>query len=160
MKSSEKEKPKTTFNTQIASSELPYTVYAIRCSITGRIYIGVTANVERRIKQHYKELVTEWKRTYVYGQKEYEPSLWQLDFNKYGKYVFGVYILESEIPYKRRLEREQFWIDEYMAYDPRYGYNTYGRPPCSFEILNGKPPKPHHEYQKHNNNLKKYVDEE
>jgi predicted GIY-YIG superfamily endonuclease len=39
-----------------SKEERKYTIYAIRCKTTQRIYIGCSYNVEQRVKQHYTEL--------------------------------------------------------------------------------------------------------
>lgn len=119
-----------------------YSVYAIRCKETGKIYIGCTKYPEDRIKQHFRELSRKQKT--VKDGKFRVPSAWQLDYDKYGESAFEFYLLESNISEEARFSREIFWIEEYKAFDSRYGYNTarYKSASISFTFINGKPPKP------------------
>lgn len=129
--------------------KLPSSVYAIRCTKTGRMYIGCTSRVEQRIRTHFSELRHNNKRELLYdinGKKVgtcSEGSLWQQEYNKYGADCFEVYILEENIKPADRAEREQYWSDKYKTLDPRYGYNS--QPPVKRKIpmlVDGLPPLP------------------
>lgn len=128
---------------QTASSKLNYTVYAIRCIMNGRVYIGVSGNVEQRIKTHFAELLSNYKKSFI-QTGERSPSLWQIDFTRYGPKAFDAFILEDHISYEDRRVKEQYWIEKYRSLDPRYGYNTYYsvRDEQTFQIMPGKPPLP------------------
>ena len=118
------------------------TVYAIRCTMTGRVYVGVTGAITGRIKQHFRELESQSKACHVLGASGRPFSLWQLDYIRYGRYAFEVYVLEGNIPFTQRKEAEQKWIKAYEATNPKYGYNTQGIDADEFEILPGRPPFP------------------
>ena len=49
-------------------SRMVYTVYAIRSETTGKIYIGFTGDLKRRLKYHNGELGFK-KRAYTYKNK-------------------------------------------------------------------------------------------
>ena len=100
---------------------LPSTIYAIRCIENGKVYIGRTQDLERRMREHLTDLKKGNKRM-DYG-RGYEPSDFQTDFNKYGEASFEVYLLEEEVAPGVVNERETFWIQVYNSTDRRYGYN-------------------------------------
>ena len=110
-------------------------IYAIRCKTTGKVYIGRSQDPNERMKQHLQSL----KR----GDNHYGHASFKEDFDKYGISDFVGYILESGVMPTKFREREAFWINEYKATDPKYGYNKdtmqYGP---ALEIVNGLPPKP------------------
>lgn len=120
-------------------SDKPKIVYAIRNTVTQRIYIGCTNNLEARIPAHFKELKDGRKKRY--GEK---ASLWQEDYDTHGRDSFLVYILEKDIPIERAAEREQFWIDKYQARDKARGYNYREPVPkrYPFKVEPGMPPIP------------------
>ena len=126
----------------------PAVIYAIRCSKTGRVYIGSTANLPQRAKAHFRELKYHNKRAsaldvngHVIGVTN-DASIWQHDYDAYGEESFEVYILESDVAKENRKGRESYWIDLYKATDPKHGYNLKrernddvpnfvpGLPPC------------------------------
>ena len=114
----------------------PSTIYAIRCIKNGKVYIGRTQNFEQRIRQHWLDLQRGFKG------KMRDPSF-QDDFYIYGEEGFCVYILEKDVPPETANEREAFWIAEYRATNPLYGYNKLnGDPAPTFAITPGLPPKP------------------
>ncbi|OGH47057.1 MAG: endonuclease [Candidatus Levybacteria bacterium RIFCSPLOWO2_01_FULL_39_10] len=49
-----------------------YLVYAIRSEVDGRIYVGISANVQRRLKQH--------NAGYVFSTKGFRP--WKLIYSE------------------------------------------------------------------------------
>lgn len=71
-----------------------------------------------------------------------EGSNWQMDYDKYGRESFEVYILEENIPKEKREEREDFWIDKYRAADPKYGYNHRRERVFKVQVTEGLPPMP------------------
>ena len=127
----------------------PAVVYAIRCSKTGRIYIGCTSALEQRIKTHFRELKNRDKRAYGDSHnKGYkgcyaDNSLWQKDYDKYGRDAFDVFVLEENVPKEDRARRENYWIDKYKAIDPKYGYNLHvALKESPIRIMPGLPPLP------------------
>lgn len=116
--------------------EKPSTIYAIRCTANGKVYIGRTQNLEQRIRKHWLDL----KRGFKGNMRD--PSF-QHDFDRYGEESFKLYILEENVPPETANDREAYWIAEYMATNPKYGYNKLnGDPAPNFEISPGLPPKP------------------
>lgn len=109
-------------------------IYAIRCKTNGKVYIGRSQNPSERMKQHMQCL----RR----GENCGTPSFKE-DFDKYGAADFEGYILEQGVQPARFREREAFWIAEYRATNPLYGYNK-DTMDAGFEIriTKGLPPKP------------------
>ena len=126
----------------------PAVVYAIRCSKTGRVYIGSTTNLQYRIDTHFRELKKRDKRAILYGEDGRgigvtpNGSIWQKDYDDYGRDAFDVYILEENVQKKDRPDRENFWMEKYKALDPRYGYNLHWEKPPKHKVTPGLPPLP------------------
>lgn len=126
----------------------PAVVYAIRCSQTGRVYIGSTTNLEARIKTHFRELKKHEKRAVLFGEdgKSLGPrpsgSVWQMDYENHGREAFDVYILEENVSKEDRRERESFWMMKYKSLDPRYGYNLVIEKKQKLKTMPGLPPLP------------------
>lgn len=55
-------------------------IYAIRCNVTGRMYIGMSRNILERVETHLGEL----RRN---GYSQINPQL-QADFNEHGEKTF------------------------------------------------------------------------
>lgn len=114
----------------------PSTIYAIRCIKNNKVYIGRTQRFEQRIREHWLDL----KRGFKGNMRN--PSF-QNDFDRYGEECFAVYILEENVPPAAANEREAFWIAEYRATNPAYGYNKLnGDNEPAFKFSRGLPPKP------------------
>lgn len=91
----------------------PFTIYAIQCKTTKRMYIGRTqVEVEERIKAHLTLL----------RNNKHTSKLFQEEYNPYGEDEFVYYILEEGISYKNRF-KECEYMDKYKTCNPRYGYN-------------------------------------
>lgn len=121
---------------------MPHTVYAIRCNPTGRVYVGVTIHLEKRICQHLQQLARGDKVRYE--EKHPVLSLMQKDYNEHGEDAFDVYVLEENVSPLDASARERYWVREYQSADVRYGYNqerTYIKKAAKL-IKEGKPPKP------------------
>ena len=119
----------------------PSVIYAIRCEANGKIYVGRTQNLQRRMREHLTELKNGAKnQSYRFGRG---PSEFQKDFNQYGQSAFEVYILERDVPPSEVHEREYHWISEYRATDSRYGYNKYAEKAAQgfSRFKSGLPPK-------------------
>lgn len=126
-------------------NEQPITVYAIRNKKTGRIYIGSTVDPKSRVASHFNELKNKRKNTRLpYPEPHIVPSQWQRDYDAYGFDSFEWYILEENIPYEKRAQREEYYIKLYRAAEKEYGYNArevVGE--CYDRAFNpGKPPVP------------------
>lgn len=114
----------------------PNTIYAIRCTENGKVYIGRTQDFNRRIREHWLNLQRGFKRNMR------DPSF-QNDYDLYGIDCFEVYILEKDVAPEQAEAREAFWIAEYRATDPQYGYNKLnGDKHQAIRLVNGLPPKP------------------
>ena len=103
-------------------------IYAIQCVENGKVYIGRTQNLSRRIKQHWQEK-GNMARLMDTSDKKFgivRPQFVQ-DFHKYGKDGFFIYVLEEDVSPENCDDREMFWIDEYNSTDPRFGYNRKGK---------------------------------
>lgn len=122
----------------------PSCVYAIRCKETGRVYVGVTENVSRRVRQHMLQLKNHTKVTCSNVHHVVRGAEWQEDYDTYGEDAFEFYVLEENVTYENRSIVEARWIREYNATDPRFGYNaprTSAKKVPDFLIIHGLPPK-------------------
>lgn len=119
----------------------PSVVYAIRCVKNGKVYIGRTQNLERRMREHMGDLQNKRKRSRT--GNGYGPSDFQKDFDQYGESAFEVYVLEEDVPPDTVRDREAAWIADYQAANPQYGYNILGeKPACGFSCYKrGEPTK-------------------
>jgi len=96
-------------------------IYIIRNTITNKVYIGSSLNPRARIKEHFNSL----------NKNVHHSKYLQRSYNKYGKSVFKVDIIEYVNDKKDLLSKEQFWIDYYDSYKKgynvcRYAGNTLG----------------------------------
>lgn len=88
-------------------------VYVIRCTTNGKVYIGSSKNTKKRWYRHKSSL----------ANGIHHCSHLQRAWGKYGPSAFCFECLEvltSEVGLR---EREQFWIDTYRASDRRFGFN-------------------------------------
>lgn len=93
-------------------------IYYIRNTRNGRRYVGSSANVEERWKNHRNQL----------NRGAHHAPILQKAWNKYGPEAFVFEVVE-ECLVEVLLEREQFHIDLHQAYGK--GYNALpeaGRP--------------------------------
>ena len=88
-------------------------IYAIQHNVTGRIYVGITEDVGKRVQHHFSALK---------GNKHIN-LLMQKDYNQYG-FDYSVFILECDVPLKDRW-KEKFYIHALNTDDPDIGYNTH-----------------------------------
>lgn len=87
-------------------------IYAIRNTVTNKIYIGSAKNFKIRFRLHTNTL----KRN-----KHHNRHL-QFAWNKYNSYSFQFLVLEN-CEREKLLEREQHWINKYQSYSRKLGYN-------------------------------------
>ena len=93
--------------------ELKTGVYAIVNKKNGKRYVGSAArSLTQRWVEHRSRL-----NTGIHANKHLLSS-----WCKYGSAMFDYVILERCLPHLC-LEREQYWIDFYRSYIPRFGYN-------------------------------------
>lgn len=88
-------------------------IYCIKCLANDKYYIGSAVSLGKRIKAH---------RNLLIGDKHHSPHL-QRAWNKLGIKNFVVQILEFVDDVNKLVEREQYYIDNYLSYDDRFGYN-------------------------------------
>lgn len=88
-------------------------VYKITCLKNNRVYIGQTAQYDKRIKIH--------KRRLSNGKHESEEL--QKDYNRFGVNNFVFEILEECDSREQLLQRETFWIDYYGGINSNSNYN-------------------------------------
>lgn len=88
-------------------------VYAIRCLVSGRVYIGSSQDIALRFKDH---------RTLLRTGKHHCIGL-QRAWNKYGEIAFVVDVLELA-DQSILLEREQAWFDVYAVQTSKRTYNA------------------------------------
>lgn len=88
-------------------------VYLIKNKANGKVYVGSSHNVWRRILQH---------KTMLRKQAHHSLHL-QRAWDMYGQEGFSFEIIE-EVEVGHLMNREQYWIDYYKAWDGRYGYNV------------------------------------
>lgn len=105
--------------------ELPmthYYVYAIQHNVTGRIYVGITKDIRRRINAHFASLR---------GGYHTNPMM-QADFDEFGEDLTVFNLEEFEYPQypygdPRRTEwqkREKEWMVKLGTNNPEIGYNS------------------------------------
>ena len=96
-------------------------IYKLTCSISGKIYIGKSCNIKRRL-YGYKTFNSKNKKMYHF--------LYALE--KYGWDAFSVEILEilenfnKDTDKDKLFERESFYIKLFDATNPETGYNICG----------------------------------
>ena len=89
-------------------------IYKIICAANNRIYIGSSINVYKRWHNHRYELN---------NKKHHAPYL-QHAWSKYGEDSFSFEIIEKLETNEFIIDREQFWMDYYNSYNPKYGFNS------------------------------------
>lgn len=89
-------------------------IYLIRNIINGKVYIGKSNNIYKRIVCHKSALTRKSKK----HENEHFINAW----HKYGAENFAYTIIE-ECKFDELKERELYWIDYYNCLDRNYGYN-------------------------------------
>lgn len=92
-------------------TEKPVHVYAARCIISSKIYVGVTNNFKLRKSQH-KSKANTGRRTVFYNA-----------IRKYGWDNFEWCIIESVPTRAAANEIEQYWINYFKSNVRAFGYN-------------------------------------
>ena len=91
-------------------------IYKITCRKNGKVYIGQSEDIGRRKTEHWTALL----------KGKHPNSRLQKDFKEFGR-SFAFEVVEiCAVPLLN--ERELFWIKEYKATDPAYGYNKSTAP--------------------------------
>lgn len=126
--------------------EKTYTVFGIRCSKTGRMYIGITGkHINVAITSYFSFLKNGCGKVSENCGKSLVTPIWQADYDRYGRDAFDVYVLERDIAKEDRTERKDFWIERYRTLDERFGYNRRAALYNDVVIEDGLPPLPDEE---------------
>lgn len=88
-------------------------IYKITNLINGKVYIGQSINIEKRIKEHFY-------KAKCFGETSYNSALHQA-IRKYGEENFSWEILE-ECSIDKIDDKERFYIEQYNSITPD-GYN-------------------------------------
>jgi group I intron endonuclease len=88
-------------------------VYKITNIVNGKVYIGSSADVDKRFSSHLRTLRNSTHRN-VFLQR----SWW-----KYGEESFEFTVIEEVLSEDSLLIREQAWIDKLKCYQKEAGYN-------------------------------------
>jgi group I intron endonuclease len=88
-------------------------VYLIKNKLNNKVYVGSSYDVKKRIISHLSRL----------KNNKHHSKYLQASFNKYGKHVFSINILEYVKNTNILLKREQYWLNFFTSYNPSYGYN-------------------------------------
>lgn len=89
-------------------------IYKIINKQNGKIYIGQSVNIIKRLNAH-KNTLKENKHNNIHLQNSY---------NKYGKDSFE-YIIIEKCDENKLTERELYWINYYQSHDNELGYNIF-----------------------------------
>jgi group I intron endonuclease len=87
-------------------------IYAIECSVDGKVYIGSSINVEHRWKQHLYNLT----------HNRHSSCKLQNAWNVYGEAAFECVFLEKVTDLEKLTAVEQKYIDSYNSF--ANGYNS------------------------------------
>lgn len=87
-------------------------IYGIFCLPTGKVYIGSSLVICRRLRAHCSDL----------RRGVHENPYLQLAWNKYGEEQFRFHLLE-ECSVDNCISRELCWIDVLETMDRKFGYN-------------------------------------
>jgi hypothetical protein len=90
-----------------------YFIYSIVNLDNGKRYIGRTKNPRQRIYQHFADL----------KRHKHSNSL----LNKDSDCRFGYEILEENVPFSQRTNKEREYMLRYQTYKEEYGYNAKDR---------------------------------
>jgi predicted GIY-YIG superfamily endonuclease/DNA-binding MarR family transcriptional regulator len=104
-------------------------IYKITCKVNGKIYIGSSADCEKRFRQHVNQL----------NRGKHHNSHLQRAWDKYGEENFIFEVIERINDKDKLIEREQYWIDHTKCCDEKVGYNISavagtpgGTRPCKY----------------------------
>lgn len=88
-------------------------IYYILESKSGRIYVGSSVDMRRRVRQHYTDLVSNIHKN------EYLQRTW----NKRKSEDFSVGVIETVAKKENLLNREQAWMNFFHSFDRDKGFN-------------------------------------
>jgi group I intron endonuclease len=91
-------------------------VYKVTNSVNGKIYIGITYNVDKRWRKHQRNANSP-----AYSSRFYSA------IRKHGVEYFSIEVIYCSLFRDDVMEKEIYFIREYNSIDKNYGYNmTYG----------------------------------
>lgn len=88
-------------------------IYKIENIKNNKKYIGSSINLKKRKREHFNSL----------KKNSHHSFMLQRAYNKYGGECFKFEVLEFIYDESILLQREQYWMDVYMSYDKKVGYN-------------------------------------
>jgi group I intron endonuclease len=107
------------------------TIYALTCTENGKVYVGCTSKLAKRMREHLSLL-----RRGLHA----EPDL-QTDFTAYGESKFRIFSLKdlpgADLPQKRKAELE--WMDCYANLGLLYNRNRTSFAPTKEARAKGLP---------------------
>lgn len=89
-------------------------IYRIKNTITGKIYVGSSTNINKRWINHKSELLNQI----------HHNSHLQRSWNKYGNENFEFSVIEEVEDFDQLLIREQYYLDLTQCYKSQFGYNN------------------------------------
>lgn len=89
-------------------------VYAIKCRVNGKVYVGSSSELRRRLREHLRVLDAGSHRN-IHLQRAWK--------NEDGRCYFTFFVLEGVKNEEDLIAREDFWVKKLRALDDRYGYN-------------------------------------
>lgn len=105
-------------------------IYLITNKVNGKVYIGQSVDIDRRIKEHYRSSQPE-----VYAlrnERDYKTPI-HLAMNKYGIHNFSIKVLE-ECNKEDLDDKEIYWINVYKSNNKCFGYNLTNGGQKSFAL--------------------------
>lgn len=97
-------------------------IYLISNSKNGKVYVGSSKNVEKRKKQHFKDLENNTHHS-AKLQRSYNVTR--------DRSVFQFSVIEEVNDLKSLVEREQYYIELYNAYTDGYNCSKFAERPCN-----------------------------
>jgi group I intron endonuclease len=88
-------------------------IYGIRHTESGRVYVGSAVKTNARWRQHRSQL----------QRGTHHSTYLQAAWNKHGERAFEFFVLETVDNACKLLERENFWIASMKSADRRCGFN-------------------------------------
>lgn len=92
-------------------------IYVIRNTISGRVYVGSSYQINSRWRSHRKRL----------RKGNHHSTTLQRSWNKHGEKAFLFEIVEVVWNEGNLFPREQYWIDRLNSSDPQIGFNMHSK---------------------------------
>ena len=88
-------------------------IYKIKCLKNGKVYIGQSVNIKKRLIEHIREL----------EKGTHDNQKMQSSYNKYGGNSFTFEVLEVVDDKKHLTSREKYWASEFDSFSNEKGFN-------------------------------------